>query len=429
MAAAAVWACAFAAGNDSQPYQSEKVTFANGDVYVGYTYSALGGDSVAFATEFAIVSLKADEAAELFDLDNIVKRRFSALDNLWLKFKMHYPDEMVEYLDPSRVGDPVLSFAAARSYDGRYGPDVAILSRDNEKVRVLSVAPKRNIFAYKDIRSIERKIVPFNARVGLRDVYTLNNGDVVCGGVLEDVPGSHVNIITLDGEKKRISESEYCRVEVQVIDTLQGIVSQSPYISKFTFRGEAPIEGVLKSIDYNAGTMTVATLSGPAEVVRGLDKYVSRTTRRNEAYPPKPVEPLDYSAAQVYLNRTVMAPNEYSKRDFTVVRQTLFQSTVTVDAGQPFKISYKADSYKDMPFLSKFEFSSVETVGDTRDQVADVKRDNAMAGALMYRSYSETDGIVTLSYDNVASGQYVFFFGINSPVYFVSVRNVIPTKK
>lgn len=405
-----------------EPYISETLTLSNGDIYGGYVASALGYDSIAFYTEYAVITLKPAQAAELFDLKNPNRQLYSGLKGNWLKFKLAYPYEAQSFLNPSHLNDPFINMVNERD-SNRYGSQVALLDVDDETVRILSTANREVKFAYKDIVSHHKKGASPEARVGLRDVYTLKDGSEIIGSVTEEVPYQYVRIRMLDGIGRRINEEDIVKVESRPIDKLQSIVPQSPFFSKFYFKNQEPVEGVLRAIDYNANTMTVVGRADGKETIYALDDYLHRTTVRNPDYPPRPATPIKYDNGQVYASRQLLKPVQQENAEFALEISAFRQDRLTVKAGDPVLITYRKTESMAMPFLSELTF--VQTVAkdnSVSEGVADVDLYLCMADALMYRKYDVDDNnIVTVEYDAPAPGDYLLFFGENFTVYMISV--------
>lgn len=409
--------------NDPRVY--EICELKDGSVLNGYTFSTLPDGRLIFHTENSIRVLPRDQASQRFDTKGTAKE-LSKMDGPWLEFKLRYPAVYTGYLNPNNAFNARGRVAASLDTMDPAGPTIYILPPSGDNFRYLSIAQTNDTLNVEDIRVIRRAAADPEARVGLLDYYVLNDGDTLVGVTTEDRLSNGVTLTMLDGLFQELAEDDYIVRGVARIDEDMSYVAQSPYISVFSFEDGTQVEGVMLVMDYDANTITIERVGGKEPVTRSLDNYRSRTTRRNESFPPDPPKPLDYSEGQVYVDKVLMAPVEnVSKNDnpISISAEDLSQKAVNApNPGNDRLLTFTFQAVvNDVAVGNPYLFDAADA--REKNNSVKMKRDKLLTQAILPVGQGVgDDGISFVQFSAPGPGEYVLYFTGTDKAYIVHVN-------
>lgn len=424
-------ACTAAYGVTDGPLVYETCELNDGTVLNGFTITTLEDGRTVFNSENSLRVLPAEEAEKRLEItDNNRRRSFSDFDGAWIGLRERYPEAAAAMLNPQNLPNIRVRFAPTVVGDP-LGSEVAVVGRDDAgKYHVVSVRAVRDTIPTENIRVIRTRPLSPDAKVGLLDVYTLNDGKEVTGSLIADYPGRKVTVLTTDGITRDIGVNDYRAKEIATLDPNLPIVAQSPFHSEFYFADGSRYSGIIGAVDYDRNVMTIVEDKGTVKELP-IGDYKYRTTTRNDQYPPKPVRPLSYDDGQVYANDKVLRPMEKKKDRFRVERDEARSENFTrVNNDKGLTISYKEPASDRGTSLSHGNAvlvpASNPVSSETGNWYFEVDRGSAMGTGFApdRKSRSEKDAdVVELTFSDIPAGSYFLVFGKDPDIYLITVAS------
>lgn len=415
------------------PVVYETCELNDGTILNGFTVTTLEDGRTVFNTENALRILSPEEAEKRIEIkDNNPRRGFADFDGAWIRLRECYPDAAASLLNPLGLPNIRVQFAYTDSIGDPLGSEVAVVGRDDAgNYRVVSVRTVRDTIPTENIRVIRTKPLAPNAKVGILDIYTLNDGEEVEGSLIADYPGRKVTVLTTDGVLRDIGVNDYKVKEIAAVNEELPVVAQSPFHSEFFFRDGSKYSGVIGALDYEKNVIVIVEDKGTVKEFPFAD-YKYRTTTRNEQYPPKPVAPLRYDEGQMYANGKLIRPVEKKKDKFEIKSEEIEALDFTdVNGSKGLKITYRepaADRGTSMSFGNAVLVRAINPKRsfDSKGYYFEVDRGEAMGTGIApdRKGRSEKDpDIVELTFSDIPNGSYFLVFGKNKNVFFINVTS------
>ena len=429
LTAAAVLTAVRVLGADPAPLVYEQYVLDDGTILNGYTVTALPDNRTVFHTENAVRFLDADSAAQRFNLDDLTNARWlKDLDNKWLAFTLNYPDQ-VELLTPG--GDPGMKvrLVATNDHLDPEGPLVAILERPVDgPVKYLSIRERNDTIADSKIRSIRHFSDRNKDGQGLDDVLVLEDGTELVGTIISEIPGTSITI-SADGLVHTLAEDKYVQRGFRKKDPENPFIAQSPLLSVIKLVDGGNIAGVLKNFDYGKQLITIVPELGGSEITIPFDNYGSRTTRRNEAYPPKARRPLPYDGGQLYWNSQVLPSYKANKSSKYTVKSSEMRKAARVDGGTDVKVTTIQPDAGNI-FLYKLDFVDMG-MGSGEPMASATLAELAMQGVMANPegTDSKTGANVYTFPADIQPGNYILSLTGSHRYYLLSVTYAKSDKK
>lgn len=235
----------------------------------------------------------------------------------------------------------------------------------------------------------------------LQDVIETKDGSIYRGTISELCPGRLMKIVT-EGKVVVLNQGSIRAQGRQQGSPTQSIWDQSPYINTFFFRNGTSLDGVLVHQDYESGRLNIVTQEG-IEHERNARDLVRNKKKPNPQF--KLRTPIVVLSNEIYVNGKQFLPLTFTRKTETVSLPTELFKFQPVDNEDLEIVMNKIEG--STPLLLPLPAASKRAEGK-RVQVFNLI-DAIGAYIAPMATIPESEQQITLRYENLKSGNYVFY--------------------